>query len=336
MNTKNIKIVILIFLIIFFNSCKDIVTMFKDEGTDDTLVEQIGSIGNQQGKTLTNDHFRTYINNLTVTSKGEVYAATTDMIYCSKDNGNSWDSVYSKTGSITSTSGFLFLGGYGFGIIRSTNGGKNWYDISTGLRSKYIYALVANGSSVFAGTLGGIERTTNFGVGWNIVFSSTISGDYPSSSVIDANNNIYFGMQYGIMKSTNNGVSWSKIPNPVGSVSPVRAFIVVGNGIIVASAVDAGIYRTTNNGVTWTKVYSNNSVDMYSFCSKSEFIYVAGGSKGVLKSSDNGITWIPLTSSLKSDIDNVTVVAIAPNGDILAGTNKGIYRSADNGQTWSR
>jgi len=45
-------------------------------------------------------------------------------------------------------------------VFKTTNGGTNWLDISTGLTEKQVKVLTMSTSSIYAGTINGIFKTT--------------------------------------------------------------------------------------------------------------------------------------------------------------------------------
>jgi hypothetical protein len=101
-------------------------------------------------------------------------------------------------------------------LFAGTNGGvfvyngSTWSAVNSGLTNTYISALAANGGLIFAGTSGG-----------------------------------------GVFRTTNNGTSWTAVSSPSG-MNYVNAFAFSGTNLFVAAPGDGGIFFTTNSGASWT------------------------------------------------------------------------------------
>ena len=55
----------------------------------------------------------------------------------------------------------------GGGVFLSTNNGKiSWTAVNNGLTNKAVQSLAINGTNLFAGTYGGVSRSTNNGTSW--------------------------------------------------------------------------------------------------------------------------------------------------------------------------
>jgi photosystem II stability/assembly factor-like uncharacterized protein len=130
---------------------------------------------------------------------GYLYAGTgASQVWRSTDNGSSWlpsgsGLLYTTYNTLAMTSeGNLFAGSYwdSSGVFLSTDNGVNWNQFNVGLTNKQVYALVASGSNLFAGTgfLGGVFLLTSINSRWIpvnegfaypfFITSLGISGDY--------------------------------------------------------------------------------------------------------------------------------------------------------------
>jgi photosystem II stability/assembly factor-like uncharacterized protein len=140
----------------------------------------------------------------------------------STDNGASWSHVtsgyYSGGSGAHSLYGTNYLRGVTFGnntfvavgytgkIIRSTNDGSSWDNV-TAVNSNNLYGVTfGNGTFVAVGQSGTIIKSTNNGASW----SSSSSGGNTLNGVTFGNN-IFMavGEDGRIVKSTDNGANWS-------------------------------------------------------------------------------------------------------------------------------
>jgi photosystem II stability/assembly factor-like uncharacterized protein len=96
-------------------------------------------------------------------SGGNVYAITSDSVYHSIDDGNSWTPLNTRItfmpkSSILAIDNNVFLG-TGSGVFLSTNEGASWNQENSGLSDTLINMICANENTLFAGTLnGGVWR----------------------------------------------------------------------------------------------------------------------------------------------------------------------------------
>lgn len=135
-------------------------------------------------------------------------------------------------------SGSNIFAGSDNGIYLSTNDGLNWTLILP--TDSWVYALIVNGTNIFAGTLGGgVYLSTNNGTNWtqkgmagNDVFSLIVSGS-----------NIFAGTLWGgVYLSTNNGTNWTQVNNGLPSNTGVSSFAVNGTNIFTGIS-SGGVWR---------------------------------------------------------------------------------------------
>ena len=184
----------------------------------------------------------------------------------------------------------IYIGTAQGGIWKTEDGGSTWSTRTDDQISLAIGAMAMdphNTSILYAGTgegnLGfdsyygnGVLKTTDFGITWSLLASSTFSMSSfcrivvnPSTSttifaaLISSGNLDFSGTPpgaTGIYRSTDSGVTWTKMTNglPTNSVGATDIVINPGDTDIVYAAFWAdGIYKTTNaNAATpiWTKL----------------------------------------------------------------------------------
>lgn len=197
-------------------------------------------------------------------------------------------------------------------IWRSTNGGINWTQITSGLPStniqrialavsdnnaNYLYALI--GKADDQGFLG-LYLSTNSGSSFNLQSSSpNLLGWEPNGSdsggqafydlslaVSPVNEQIVTVGGINVWQSANSGLTWTLKSHWYGGggVADVHADVhelnyLKGSGGTLYSCNDGGIFRSTNNGNTWTDISSNLSISQQTEIGLSNSIpelYVAG------------------------------------------------------------
>ncbi|WP_411893884.1 VPS10 domain-containing protein [Winogradskyella sp. A2] len=234
----------------------------------------------------------------------------------------------------------------------------------------------------FGATGGGIWKTTNGGRQWENISDGYFGGSIGSISVAKSDPNvIYVGggektvrgnvsSGYGVWKSVDAGKTWAKsglektrhIPRI--AVHPVNHNIVYAGvlGNIYKPTSERGVYKSTDGGKTWRKTLFSNEhagvVDLIMDPTNPRILYAStwrvqrtpyslssgGDGSALWKSTDSGETWTEI-SKLKgfpegilgiigvtvSPLNNQRVWAMVENKD-----KGGLYRSDDGGETWNQ
>jgi photosystem II stability/assembly factor-like uncharacterized protein len=277
----------------------------------------------------------------------KVYAGTFQGIYVSSDSGENWDTLWTAQSdtivySLATINNWIFAGTRNGGLLRSSNGGQNWFLLNNGLPAFNIRGIeiVANDlgdTVIFAGTAGGgIYKSSNFGVSWlpanngltNFYIFSFIALDNSTSEV-----QIFAAsIGDGIYKSTDLGNSWVTSNNGLTSID-VRVFTsntFSGTTNLFAGTHNGGMYMSTNAGDSWTQI-NNGLVSNYIWAltstpgnSASPKIFAGLMMGGVYKSTNNGMLW----EAYNDGFPNTYTYALAIIGDyILVGTqDAGVMR----------
>jgi photosystem II stability/assembly factor-like uncharacterized protein len=206
---------------------------------------------------------------------------------------------------------------------------------------------------VYAGTIGGIFRSTNAGRTWmgagltgppvssaasppGLPGATALVVDPRSPSTLYATRNDRWqngGVTYTrpLFKSTNGGRSWRTLAVkglPV-AITPTTLY---------AAAEGNRLLRTMNGGRSWASADEGLPRSyLWSFAYDPSYplkVYAAMGSDGLFASRDGGAHWRPLGIGVAHSA--VTAVAVSPVNPrtIVAGADTGVVQSLDGGRTW--
>jgi photosystem II stability/assembly factor-like uncharacterized protein len=230
--------------------------------------------------------------------------------------------------------------------------------------------------------LGGVLKSTDGGITWAEISDAVPSlsvGDlaidpvdpnrlYLGTGEANASGDSYAGT--GIYRTTDGGTSWEHIGLPnshhIGKIAidptnPNRIFA-AATGKLFGVNPDRGIYRSTDGGDSWTQVLfvsdSTAGIDvainptspnivfaaMWERVRRPQFRKVGGMTSGIWRSTDGGDNWTRLSSGLPAPGPNVGRIglAIAPSNPSTVyasycdnpGYFMGFYRSTNGGDTW--
>jgi photosystem II stability/assembly factor-like uncharacterized protein len=277
----------------------------------------------------------------------DLYATTGNGIFFSSDNGLNWTKIQAGLFSNTKFNAWaqmgdtVYGGSNGSGLYMTDNKGLSWSKVGSTLPSQtafYVFALAANGNTLYAGSNNGIYVSNDRGVNWVPASTSYTTPPYVNKLAIHSNS-LYAGISNaGVYVSGNNAVSFSAVnngyPNYPGGEEymAVVDFLTTGSTLLAASHY--GVYRTTDNGGNWsdgsqgilaTQVEDvlNNGVVTISTTDYS----------GVFISSNNGQSWSRSVNGLPSNrMTNLAALGTEVYASVLFDK---VYKSTNNGASWT-
>ena len=230
--------------------------------------------------------------------------------------------------ALLTTPGALFAGTQTNGIFRSTDGGYSWQPSDNGLSWLGVNVFCQWHGTVFAGTGGGIYRSTDLGEHWDSCNGNF--GTYYFTALFGDSEGTFFAStgsgataQYF---SVDSGRDWSTLDFSGGHMV---AFAEVGDTIFAAT--DNGLYASTDEGGIWTPVIAGPAAN--ALLVENGILYAAGYGT-VWQSSDRGADWQELGGSLPGPNISPMTLSFA-NGALVAGTDSGIYRWNDSLHDWT-
>jgi photosystem II stability/assembly factor-like uncharacterized protein len=313
--------------------------------------------------------------------RGREFDMTAGVVYKTVDGGKNWnavwrgenlaryvwidpdepETVYISTGIFdreASNSVPLKREGGGEGIIKSTDGGKNWFPVNYGLDNLFVGTLFmhpVNPKILIAGTghvqyheNSGVYITTNGGSSWkrtledDVITSVEFSGSNPAV--------VYAGSSGAIYRSENGGMTWKVISgnNRLGWGSHgVRAGFPIDFQVdpedsnkIYVNNYGGGNFLSTDGGKTWSTAstgYTGAQVRDIAIDPQNPSRIYAAARSGIFVSEDSGNSWRGLNFMPANSLEwNVVCIDIKTPDHILAANNwnASLLVSSTGGQTW--
>jgi photosystem II stability/assembly factor-like uncharacterized protein len=259
----------------------------------------------------------------------------------------------------------LLSGGRNSVVYKSTNGGANWAQISSGVniagtyngttvsdQGSYDLTLAVSPTNPDIVFFGNVEmsKTTN---GTDISFVRNSSGYTGGTGAWDCfihvdihkirfapsnSSIIYAGCDGGIYKSTDTGVSWTHLNNDINTIQFYRVSShPTDPDILYGGAQDNGNFSTSDRGATdWEFETSGDGMESFVDYANPNNIYVSTQFGNLIKSSNGGSTWFNILGTQSN------TAWVAPywqhptiSTRIFAGISQRIARSTDSGANWN-
>ena len=184
-----------------------------------------------------------------------------------------------------------FAVGYGNTMIKSTNGGVNWFNISffsTTANDLYSVFFLNENTGWIGSTSDTVFYTTNSGSSWapQIWFSSNVYKIFFTNSTTG-----WILTTPKLYRTTNAGSNWELINSQMGNDMYFYNSNIGWKTLY--SGGSSTLYKTINGGSSWTPMHSTSDFRViYSFAFVNENTgWAAGYREHILKTTDGGINW---------------------------------------------
>jgi len=291
------------------------------------------------------------------TLPGTVYAATTEGFWMTSNGGKSWALTTQRNLEINSIAvhpeepNRVFIGTNNYGVMVSTDGGKNFLPTNDNFTSRFAYSVtpdIAQADRLYATTQntassGGFFFTSmDGGKSWTQAKGLDINRVSPFAVLQDRvdPNRMFLGSNVGIFRSLDRGMSWTLIAPP--KPKPVRKVAGKARGKVAAKAKvpvkpKPEEVKPEEAGPAIIPAFTEK-VRVLTFTEDEKNGIFAGTDKGLYRTYDIDKGWekLPFGSGLD---ENVFVIYSSPlmPGTIWVGTaTSGVIVSKDDGKTWAK
>src|ERR1043166_8048766 len=177
--------------------------------------------------------------------------------------------------------------GTGGGIFKSTDGGKNWRQLSKGLPDGVVQANLAvapsQTSRLFASvaTMTGVNlyRSDDGGESWRVATDDARpalrigGGDLPVVRFDPKNPDVVYSASIVCWRSTDGGKTWTGIRGAPGGDDYQNVWINPNDPNIILLGSDQGAIISVNGGETWSSWYNQATAQLYHVGADNDFPY---------------------------------------------------------------
>lgn len=237
---------------------------------------------------------------LYVPDRGCLYAGTSGGVFLKKYPGAPWEITRAgiNINSLAVGGGFpsvLFAGTETMGVLKSTDGGYNWIQVTMSLPQRCLSVFVPSFTSntIYAAIFGyGVIKSVDAGVTWDLISNGlsdprifTLKGDPNQISTL------YAGCWDGLFRTVDGGGQWSMILSAPNGF--VKAFLVdIAHPGVLLAGTGYNLWKSTDNGITWQVSSSGMAAPaIFSLYLKPETGELFAGSAGLYRSIDEGENW---------------------------------------------
>lgn len=233
----------------------------------------------------------------------------------------------------TANTGFAV--GYGNRMIKTTNGGNNWFNISifpnTEQNLNAVWFINEN-TGWMCSTSDTLYHTTNSGISWTA--QKKLQSDGQKIFFIDSNTG-WILAQPKLYRTTDSGQNWDIINS---QMQQFLTFINSNTGWTTTySSGSSTIKKTTDGGFTWTPQYStSNFRAIYCLNFINEYTgWAAGYREHILKTTDGGINWFQ-QRDMNNSVGFFDVKFVNENTGWVTGDGGFSYNTTNSGNSWNQ
>ena len=291
---------------------------------------------------ISENYHHSHISLIEVLPEGAFFLIDGTQVKVSSDGGRAWRVIgrlpdFPASDAVILPDGQIFLGVFRQGVAHSTDGGKSWEVLKSGMTATVVQALLAHpNGSIWAGTAGnGLFRSDDRGLSWHPVALGKDWGSGISHMVLSPSGAMVVS-QGPLYLSSDGGSSWQALPNPVFNVSALEfspsGELYVGDW--------TGLFKLSDSGGSWVRVTDAvTAVESIAFAPNGDILLgtasgTDGEHHGVFRSSDGGATWnkAPMDPSSKA----VTALVLVNDSTALAGAMRsGHFLSTDGAESFT-
>lgn len=278
------------------------------------------------------------------------YSASWNGIYKTVNGGKDWSVVYpiGTSARVTSLCFLDSLTGYAYreiyGMLKTTDGGKNWTTSQLGSARMYDIFIVNQHTAYAAGEDGGAYKTIDGGDNWKWVGAGGLIGgtSFYAQHFFNDSTGLMVGDRGRILKTSNGGATWKAASPTYIDVTALS----MGSNTTGYAATWNNLYKTTDAGNTWQPLnlvvgtaYADNSrFDNCLFFSADTGFVTANVRPRLFRTVNGGISFDTI-DFYRNNYDNILGISFLDHTTGYLSARKangynGILKTIDGGKNW--
>ncbi len=193
-------------------------------------------------------------------------------------------------------------------------------------------------TTLYAGTDGGIFKTTNAGTTWSSINAGLTNTLVRALAIHPTTPTTIYAGTYGggIFKSTDGGANWTPVNSDLTQTGVYALAIDPTSPTTLYAGTGGGIFKTTSGGASWSATALTEPV-VYALAidpTTPTTVYAGAAGGGILKSTTGGASW----SATVMTTDTIYALAIdptAPTTVYMGSYGGGIFKTTAGGASWS-
>jgi len=283
-----------------------------------------------------------------------VFGGTTEGLFISQDSGKTWSRVTPADLTVNAIQvdpgggKVILMGTELHGVLRSTDGGRNWTESNTGFVNRSIARILLDPATTgrflvgefFEGKIGGFYAFDNPINKWVPMSGQDMPGEgMLSLLVLPGDQGRIAGTTRGAFLQRPGSTAWSNLLGPISKLAVYDLAIDKGKEWVFAGTND-GVYRARVAELSFQKPSGYSVIprvfSLLASRSSPDRVF-AGTHLGVFRSSDSGATWNSASEGIP-DHTLVECLVFSPGNEnhLFAGTSAGLYESQNGGSHWER
>ena len=273
-------------------------------------------------------------------SDGQIWIAADFMTLAySEDLGQNWEDQFPGNKNYLEFIDFYdsqlgIAGGSGAALLKTTNGGNDWEDISpTGMATWIIDGHFSSETEIWLCDENYVLHSMDGGVSWEVSHNLSIGGWFNEIKELDNGTLFVSHSGAGIFKSIDRGANWEQLLN-----ERIFDIDVIDENFIIGIGRDGEIFKTIDGGMNWTMPSSNTSAafgDIYFISATEGWIIAETFQDTIWHTTDAGDTWDKEVLPFRTYWSEMKFIDEL-NGWIAGGSSFAgrVLRTIDGGQTW--
>jgi hypothetical protein len=264
-------------------------------------------------------------------SQGMIFARTWDSnnggrMFLAADNSTKWNQMSSTDAdidvlSIVAWNGNILAGTWN-GLYQFAVSDADWHAVAaTGMPADTpIWSLAMIGNTLFAGAVGHVYESPDYGATWTDV-NSGIPASARVTTIAASGSFIFAGTDSsGVFMATNGGTSWSAMNS---GLTDKRISQLASAGTKLFAVTLKGVFVFDANSASWT-ADSSGLKNVNCLLASDSALFAGTDGNGVYISANNGQSWAAVNSGLPAN--NRVWSLAASGGNVFAGTSSGVWR----------